>query len=49
MAGGIEMVQIDTGLYWEALPYIAEALMRNGSMAHDIEQIYKKHEAAYYT
>lgn len=43
------MVQIDTGLYLEALPYIAEALMRNGSMAHDIEQIYKKHEAAYYT
>lgn len=39
------MVQIDTGLYLEALPYIAEALMRNGSMAHDIEQIYKKHEA----
>lgn len=43
------MIRIDKEIYQEALIYIAEALMRNGSMAYDIEQIYKKHEISYYT
>lgn len=43
------MVEIDFDLYRKYLPYIAEAMMRNGVMANDIEQIYAQSEANYYS
>ena len=47
--GGTCMVEIDFDLYRKYLPYIAEAMMRNGVMANDIEQIYAQSEANYYS
>lgn len=43
------MIKINEEIYKEALPYIAEALMRSGVMASDIEQIYRKDEVEYCT
>lgn len=43
-----KVVEIDTKIFEEALPFIAESLMLNGVIATEIERIYEKDKATFF-